>query len=149
MIDLIAMSAPTLLALAGQPALPVLLCAAVTGVLSMWLYKITSPQARLAEVVSQLKETQRQVAAYDGEFDGAWPLIRESLRLSFVRLGMVIGPTLAAGIPVIAAMLWIDMTFPDARVLPFGPLWLRSAEAAFLVVVSLSALTVKAVFRIA
>ncbi|MFG0295934.1 MAG: hypothetical protein ACF8PG_08505, partial [Maioricimonas sp. JB045] len=120
-----------------------------TGALSMWLYRLTSPQERLVQVVAQLKETQRQVAAYDGEFDGAWPLIRESLRLSFVRLGMVIGPTLAAGIPVIAAMMWIDATFPDAQVLPFGPLWLQSAQAAFLIVVSLSALAVKAVFRIA
>ena len=66
-----------------------------------------------------------------------------------VRLGMVIGPTLAAGLPVIAAMMWIDAMYPEAEVLPFGPHWLRSAEAAFLTVVSLSALSVKTLFRIA
>ena len=139
---------PALLAVGNLSGWLIVLCAAASGVLSMWLYKVTSPQARLADVVSRLKQTQQQVIALDGEFDEAWPLIVESLQLSMKRLGMVIGPTLAAGLPVIAAMIWMDATYPEVEVLPFGPHWMRSAEAAFLVVVSLSALSVKRLLRI-
>jgi hypothetical protein len=134
----------------SQPLLliPLILLASVTGALSMWLYKVCSPQQRLAEVVVRIKETQRQLLAYDGEFAGAQPLILDSLKLSLQRLGMVLFPSAMAAAPVIAMLTRGMGMFEGLHATGVEPAWYATTECLFLLVATVSAFVVKFVFRV-
>src|SRR3546814_11655026 len=47
------------------------------AILSMVLYKALSSQERIAVTKAKAAEARRTLDGYDGEFAGAWPLIRE------------------------------------------------------------------------
>ncbi|MCA9029911.1 MAG: hypothetical protein KDA69_03525 [Planctomycetaceae bacterium] len=120
-----------------------------TGALSMWLYKLCSYQERLKSTVAELSDVQSKMMSYDGEFEGAQALMRESLKLSFLRLALVVVPSLMAAAPIIAVLTWGLGGFHDVvqiSALNWG--WASASEVLFLIVASLSALAVKAVFRI-
>lgn len=123
--------------------------AAASGALSMWLYKLCSPQERLAEVVVRIKETQRRLMAYDGEFAGAQPLIVDNLKLSLQRLGMVLFPSAMAAAPILAVLTWGMAGYQGLTLSSINPqAWYATPEFLFLVVATLSALAVKFIFRI-
>lgn len=80
--------------------------AAVSGWVTMWVYRATSNQDKLASLKPQVKAVQQKLATYDGEFSGLIPLIRENFRLSGRHIGLAIGPALVAGIPVLFVLVW-------------------------------------------
>ncbi len=57
------------------PAARLALWAAVAAGLSMWLYKLLSPQKKLAEAEAEALAARRELNAFDGEMDEAWPMI--------------------------------------------------------------------------
>ena len=119
------------------------------GALSMWLYKLCSPQQRLSDVVAELKDVQRQLITYDGEFAGAQPLILASLKLSLLRLAMVIIPSVLAAIPILGVLTWGLSGFHDfVRIAALDWGWANSAEVLFVLIATLSAIAVKVVFRV-
>lgn len=119
------------------------LWASVSGVLSMLLYAISSPQRRLAELKSQTADLNRQLVAYDGDFNGAMTLTQQNLRLSFHRLGLAVGPSLLAGAPVLLALFGLASVYENQEFFALGPSWARSWITGFLVVTSIAALTTK------
>ena len=103
-----------LLAIVDEPlaallpaALRVLLWGALAGVAGMAIYRFLSPQRRLAALRPELRHAQRMLADYDGPLDGLWPLVGRQFRLAFGQLGLVLLPSLLAGLPVI--LLWTGM----------------------------------------
>ncbi|MEE4378251.1 MAG: hypothetical protein V2J55_12185 [Candidatus Competibacteraceae bacterium] len=81
------------------------------GGLSMALYRWFSKQDRLAELKPKIKQAQRQLANFDGEFSELRSLIRENLRLSWQRLGLVAGPALLAALPLLFLLVWASNHF--------------------------------------
>jgi hypothetical protein len=85
--------------------------AVLTGVASMAIYALTSPQRKLKALAAATTETQKTLSACDGDFAVAWPLIRKLLSTAFARLGLTLAPSLAAGLPVILVLIWMDGRF--------------------------------------
>lgn len=86
---------------------------------SMWLYRLTSNQARLAANKEEIVALQRRLKEFDGPFAEAWPLLRRNLALAGHRLWLTLGPALLASLPVIFILAWVSNTF-DARFPPAG-----------------------------
>jgi hypothetical protein len=118
--------------LAGAlPEAPRLILWGVVGAaLSMLLYWALSPQAAIQRTRGKVAAARAALNAYDGEFTGAGPLIRDMLRLSLKQLGLVTGPAVLASLPVLFLIVWVSTAygyrFPDPvgeaaiRVVPEG-----------------------------
>jgi len=83
------------------------LWAALAGAASMGLYWLTSPQQKLEEARREAARARRTLAAYDGAFDGLWPLMGRSLSTSFRHLGLALGPAILGSLPVLVLMGWM------------------------------------------
>jgi len=125
--------------------------AAVSGICSMLLYRRFSPQSELDGLISRIAENKKKMRDHEGSFDEALALSKESLRLAMKRLTSVALPSLAAGVPVILVMLWMEKAYaqlPAREYFPFGPEWMRGWLTVFMIVVSVAALSVKQALRI-
>lgn len=95
--------------LAALPApLRLVLWAVAAAVLSMEAYRLLSPQAKVAAMRRDLAQAQARLTAYDGSFDGAWPLIQRMLGLALGRVGLVLPATLVATVPLVMLLVWLD-----------------------------------------
>lgn len=99
------------------PLARLLLWSVLAALLAMELYRLLSPQRRLTAIKQQFREAQRRLNDYDGPFEGAWPLIGGVLGLAFRRIGLVLPATLAASLPLLMVIVWLEATyayhFPD------------------------------------
>lgn len=77
------------------------------GVLLMALYRLISPQRKLAAIKAEAAAARRQIAGFDGEFDQLTPLIRRSLRLSLQQIAWILLPAIIASLPLIACLMWL------------------------------------------
>lgn len=100
------------------PAGAVAVWAALGGAVSMALYRLVSPQRKIAALKADIKTAQKDLARYDGEFSGATALIRKSLGLSLRQIGFVLGPTLLAVIPVVYILFWCSHLYDYAMPRP-------------------------------
>lgn len=100
------------------------------AVVSMELYRLLSPQGRIADLKRRLREAQRQLSGFDGEFDEAMPLIGRTLGLALRRIAVVLPATLAASLPVLALIIWVDSTYGRSFPAPGEPAPL-STEAPY------------------
>ncbi len=114
--------APVLSFIDGQatrllpPALMLLVWAAAAAILSMEAYRALSPQRSITALRTRLTRAQNRLAGYDGPFEGAWPLIRRMLGLALKRVGVVLPASLAASIPLLMLIIWLDGSY--AREMP-------------------------------
>lgn len=136
-----------LLSSCGPACLWVGICGIAAGVLSMWLYTVCSPQGRLSLVVDQLKQSQARLASYEGDFGGAGVLMRETLKLSLQRLGLVIGPSLLAALPMVAMLTVLDHAHLEWFSTTLAPSWLWTPQGVFLLLGTVSALVTKVVLK--
>jgi hypothetical protein len=118
------------------------------GILSMWLYKVCSPQARLNDVVKQLKQSQARLASYDGDMSGAGVLMRATLKLSLQRLGLVLAPSLLAAAPMVAILAVLDHVALDWSEATLSPDWLWTPQGVFLLAATVSALAAKILLHV-
>src|ERR1700752_3147883 len=72
------------------PVILILLWGVVGAVVGVELYRLVSPQQRLTVLKADLRSAQERLSSYDGELDGAWPLMGRLLRLAFGRLALVL-----------------------------------------------------------
>jgi hypothetical protein len=91
--------------------LSITLWAVICGVACLELYRVVSPQQRISRIKHDAREAQQRLAEYDGEVEGAWPLMRRMLGLSLKRVAIVIPATLVAAYPVIALLLWMSSAY--------------------------------------
>lgn len=98
--------------MAGLPGLlRLLIWALIASGVSMGLYRLTSPQKALQRIRDRRAAVQQQLNAHEGSMGEAMPLLGTSLRLAFEQLFRVLWPTAVAALPVIALILWLDMTY--------------------------------------
>lgn len=82
--------------------------AVLAGLLSMELYRLLSPQRRIADIRQRLQAAQREMADYDGPAEGVWPVMSRVLSLALRRIFLVFPATLVAALPVLAVIFWLD-----------------------------------------
>lgn len=87
------------------------LWAVLGGIVCLELYRVISPQERITQIKRDARTAQQELAAYDGEMEGAWPLMKSMLGLSLKRVGIVIPGTLLAAYPVIALLVWMSSAY--------------------------------------
>lgn len=126
----------------------VLLAGAGCGAASMGIYALVSPQRRLAEVKEQARAARAALLAYDGDFPGAWPLMRRQLALSFGHLALTLPPTLLAALPVVGAAFWLAGRYGDSLLVAGAPRWAGGWEAPFVAGAFVASLAVKRRWRI-
>lgn len=93
------------------PLLRIAVWATLTAVFSMFLYKIISPQKKLAGIKEQQKAARAQLMAYDGEFEGLLGLIMKDLGLAMKIIGVALGPVLLSIVPVLAIMFCLYVIY--------------------------------------
>jgi hypothetical protein len=103
--------------------------AILAGVCSMGIYAVTSPQRRLTSLAEATKAAQNALSTYQGEFAGALPLIRRLFGTALTRLGLVLAPSLLAGLPVIVLLAWLDARYGAAEPQPGETVVARVAPA--------------------
>lgn len=98
----------------------ILMWGALGAVVSMELYRLLSPQARIRAVRGELEATRRQMAGFDGSFAEGRPLIGRLLALSWRQLALVAPAALLASVPMIMVMVWLSNTQDSALPAPGG-----------------------------
>jgi hypothetical protein len=99
------------------PAARILLWALLGAAIATELYRLISPQARIAAAKVRLREAQQRLADYDGEFADAWPLMGNMLRLALRRIGLVFPAAMVSSLALLSLIAWLDsrfsLRFPD------------------------------------
>lgn len=95
-------------------SLRILLWSAAGAFLSMLVYRLISPQQRLAALRDETAALRRRLSGFEGEFSDMAPLLRRNLALSFRQLGLTFAPAVLAGLPVIFVLAFLSNAF-DAR----------------------------------
>lgn len=94
-----------------SPVLRLVVWGLLGSAISMGLYKLISPQARIAQLRNAAVEARRRMAAYDGEFSGLGEVAFTSLGLSFRHVGAVMMPAILASLPVICLLAWLSNSY--------------------------------------
>ena len=100
-----------LLEVVSSPLLRLTLWGIAGSALSMWLYVRFSSQEKLAQLKLELIETRQSLAQYDSDFKGALEIIQRLLTLSLKQIGLIIGPTILASLPVLFLLVWLGTTY--------------------------------------
>jgi hypothetical protein len=85
--------------------------AVIMAVISMALYRLVSPQEKLARIKVDASRVRREVATFDGDFEQLSPLVRRSLSLSMQQIGLSLLPGLVASLPLLACVIWLYSAF--------------------------------------
>lgn len=83
----------------------------VMAVVSMGLYRLISPQRKIASLRMQASAARQELATFEGEFDQLMPMVRRSLLLSLQQIGWIFFPALLASLPLIACLVWLDSAY--------------------------------------
>lgn len=83
----------------------------VASALSMGLYWLLSAQEELARVKIEAAAARRDLAAYDGDFDGVLPRARRMLALSLRNIYLAGVPAVIASLPLISLIAWASNTY--------------------------------------
>jgi hypothetical protein len=154
MVDFLDFPAPVFAAVDGlmakvlPPALRLALWALFAAIVTMELYRLLSPQARIFELKLRFAEKKQALDSFDGEFEDAWPMMRSMLGAAFMRVAIVLPGTLVAALPLLLLLVWIDRVYRAENVLPFGPGWVRGWEFSFIAAMIACSLLYKHVRRI-
>jgi len=92
-------------------ALRIALYACACAWSGMVLYRRTSDQARLRELVGAVTQSQRALAAHEGDFAELRALIRRNFTLTLRRLWLTTRPALVASLPLLFALPWLSDRF--------------------------------------
>ena len=92
----------------------IVLYAVASAWLSMWLYRRCSDQNRLADLHQEIRRTQREMAAHEGEFAELNRLIRRNLALTLRHLALTLRPALLASFPLLFVLPWLSNAFSVA-----------------------------------
>lgn len=120
------------LALSPLPAAArLVLWALFAAAVSMWLYKLLSPQRKLAAAETEALEARHELNDFEGEMDEAWPLIARMLKASGRRLRLALLPALIASFPIVALIVWLSNDYGYRYPEPWEETAIRTTPAGF------------------
>lgn len=106
--------------LAALPPLARLIVWAVlAAIASILIYRLVSPQARIAATKAEAAAARRRLNAHRGDFESALPLMRRSLGLALLQVLLVLPGALIGSLPVLSLLVWLDGVY--ARDFPVAP----------------------------
>jgi hypothetical protein len=95
--------------LGALPPLARLILWAIAGAAaSLTLYRLLSPQRRIAAAKAAAMEARRRLNVHDGDLESALPLMRQSMKAALRHVGLVFPGALIASVPVLALLVWLD-----------------------------------------
>jgi hypothetical protein len=105
--------------------------AILAAVASILVYRLLSPQAKIAETKIAAAAARRRLNAHRGDLESAFPLMRKSLGLASLQVLLVLPGALIGSLPVLSLLIWLDgayardfptaQTTPTVEVSPAGP----------------------------
>lgn len=99
------------LAMAFPPFIRIAVWALLGSAISMLLYWWLSPQHKISDIKRRATAARMELASYDGEFDGLLRVAMNTIGLSFRQIGIVLGPTLLASLPLLCLLVWISNVY--------------------------------------
>ncbi|MEQ8815211.1 MAG: hypothetical protein RLO51_20580 [Thalassobaculum sp.] len=105
------------------------LWAALAALVSIELYRMLSPQRRIAAAAADLRRAQGALASFDGEFRDALPLMRRTMAAAGRRLAMVFPASIAAALPILALLVWLDGAYGARLPDPGQPVAVKAEPA--------------------
>ncbi len=100
------------------PLLRLVLWAVFGAVVSMFLYRAVSPQARIARGKREVADARRNLDDYEGELGDAGPLIFSMLGQAMRQVGRTTLPAVIASIPLLALLVWLSTAYGYAYPAP-------------------------------
>ncbi|WP_125181038.1 hypothetical protein [Thiohalobacter thiocyanaticus] len=100
------------------PVLRLTLWGALGALLSMGLYLLLSDQDRIAAGKRELTQARRRLNEFDGEFAGAWPLMRAMFSASLHQIARTGRPALVASLPLLSIIAWLSTAYGHAYPAP-------------------------------
>jgi hypothetical protein len=104
------------------PLLRLILWAIAGAAVSLALYRLLSPQRRIAQAKAAALDARRRLNAHDGDLETALPLMRQSMKAALRHVGLVFPGAIIASLPVLALLVWLDATYgyqlPQDRQVP-------------------------------
>ena len=113
------------------PVILILLWGVVGAVVGVELYRLFSPQQRLTVLKADLRSAQERLSSYDGELDGAWPIMGRLLRLAFGRLALVLPAAILSSLPLLALIVWLDTVYGHSLPAAGQPVAATTSSADF------------------
>ncbi len=93
------------------PLLRLILWAVAGAAVSLALYRLLSPQRRIAQAKAAALDARRRLNAHDGDLESALPLMRQSMKAALRHVGLVFPAAIIASLPVLALLVWLDATY--------------------------------------
>lgn len=90
------------------PLARLVLWAIAAAAVSLALYRLVSPQRRIAAAKAAALDARRRLNAHDGDLESAMPLMRQSMQAALRHVGLVFPAALIASLPVLALLVWLD-----------------------------------------
>jgi uncharacterized membrane protein (DUF106 family) len=100
--------------------LRLVLWAAASGALAMWLYSLMSNQERIKQVQAESRDLRARMKETDDAGE-ATQLAMANLKLAMRNLGGVTGPAMLSGIPVIFILAWLSSAYGTVAPAPGTP----------------------------
>lgn len=110
----------SLMATILPPTARLVVWALIGAVVSMWLYYVLTPQARIGEAKQAAAEARQRLNAFDGEFADAGPLIRAQFTTAFKHIGLLLPGTILASLPVLCLLIWMETAYGHTYPPPGG-----------------------------
>lgn len=102
------------------------LWAALGALVSIEVYRLVSPQRRIAEAMAELRRTQQALEQFDGAFADALPLMGRLLSLAGRRLALVLPAAVIGSLPALALLVWLDGAYGARFPQPGTPVTVRT-----------------------
>jgi hypothetical protein len=127
--------------------LRIALWAVFSGIISMGIYVLLSPQQRFLNLKAEQKEVRQRLKHYDADWDGLLLLIRKDLALSFRQLALVIVPFVCAVAPVLLLFSKLSGLYTSSYA-DFGPDWMRGFEFWYFLAMMVACIIIKIKYKI-
>lgn len=104
-----------------------------------WLYRGLSPQERIEHLRAEADRARAAMLAHEGDFEALLPLVRRTLALSARQLILSIGPAVAASLPALFLITYLDNAYARINPMPGSVVAVRVEPAKVPVVWSSAA----------
>lgn len=98
---------------------------------SMAAYRMFSAQDRIRRGKRLISQAQQRLNAYDGELNGAWPLMADLLGLSLRQVVRVGWPAILASLPLLFLLNWLSTAYGYAYPPAGAAIQLQTVPARF------------------
>jgi len=103
----------------------------IAALVSMVMYRQLSAQERIIRGKNELNQAKQRLNAFDGEFNEAWPLMRDMLGKALRQVMRVGWPAIVASLPLLFLLNWLSNTYGYAFPAAGTPLRIHTVPGQF------------------